>query len=165
MPPLAAPGQTAWINLLKGRSLLILLNELPPYLENAKAKQIGNTDLSVVTTTALANLFTALTKPELSNVCLVISDLRATYESGSELLQSSFRELENEVNRSALNIEPVGSSSDEIFHILKIVYLKAFRMPPLIKNPFSTPINQVTLIFRPTRFLSALKTHVRFILR
>ncbi|HOD39836.1 MAG TPA: DUF499 domain-containing protein [Candidatus Wallbacteria bacterium] len=117
--PLAAPGQTAWINLLKGQPLLILLDELPPYLENAKAKQIGNTDLSVVTTTALANLFTALGKPELSNVCLVISDLRATYESGSELLQSSFRELENEVNRSALNIEPVGSSSDEIYHILK----------------------------------------------
>lgn len=117
--PLAAPGQTAWIKLLQGEPLLILLDELPPYLENAKAKTIGNTDLSVVTTNAISNLFTALGKQELSNVCLVISDLKATYESGSELLQSSFKELENEVNRSSLNIEPVESNSDEVYHILR----------------------------------------------
>ena len=117
--PLQAPGQTAWINLLKGEPLLILLDELPPYLENAKAKMIGDSNLATVTTTALANLFNALGKEELSNVCLVISDLKATYESGSELLQSTFKELENEVNRSALNIEPVSSTSDEIYHILR----------------------------------------------
>ncbi len=114
-----APGENAWIRLLQGEPLLILLDELPPYLENAKAKTIGNSDLSVVTTTALSNLFSALGKEQLSNVCLVISDLKATYESGSELLQSTFKELENEVNRSALNVEPVGSSSDEVYHILK----------------------------------------------
>lgn len=117
--PLQAPGQTAWINLLKGEPLLILLDELPPYLENAKSKMIGDSNLANVTTTALANLFNALGKEELSNVCLVISDLKATYESGSELLQSSFKELENEVNRSALNIEPVNSASDEVYHILR----------------------------------------------
>ena len=117
--PLQAPGQTAWINLLKGEPLLILLDELPPYLENAKSKMIGDSNLATVTTTALANLFNALGKEELSNVCLVISDLKATYESGSELLQSSFKELENEVNRSALNIEPVSTTSDEIYHILR----------------------------------------------
>lgn len=117
--PLAAPGENAWIRLLQGEPLLILLDELPPYLENAKSKMIGNSDLSVVTTTALSNLFSALGKEQLSNVCLVISDLKATYESGSELLQSTFKELENEVNRSALNVEPVGSGSDEVFHILK----------------------------------------------
>jgi hypothetical protein len=117
--PLKAPGQSAWINLLQGEPLLILLDELPPYLENGKSIQIGNSDLSVMTTTALANLFTALGKEELSNVCLVISDLRATYESGSELLQSAFKELESEVGRSAINIEPVGTTSDEIYHILR----------------------------------------------
>ncbi len=125
--PLQAPGENAWIRLLQGEPLLILLDELPPYLENAKAKTIGNSDLSVVTTTALSNLFSALGKEQLSNVCLVISDLKATYESGSELLQSTFKELENEVNRSALNVEPVGSSSDEVYHILKRDYLKNFQ--------------------------------------
>ena len=83
--PLQAPGQKAWENLLKGEPLLILLDELPPYLENAKSKTIGDTNLAVVTTTALANLFAAIGKEELSNVCLVISDLKATYQSGSEL--------------------------------------------------------------------------------
>jgi hypothetical protein len=117
--PLAAPGENAWIRLLQGEPLLIMIDELPPYLENAKSKTIGNTDLSVVTTTALSNLFAALGKEQLSNVCLVISDLKATYESGSELIQSTFKELENEVNRSALNIEPVGSASDEVYYILK----------------------------------------------
>jgi hypothetical protein len=117
--PLRAPGQTAWVNLLKGEPLLILLDELPPYLENAKSIAIGDSNLAVVTTNALSTLFTALGKEELSNVCLVISDLKATYESGSELLQSTFKELENEVNRSALNIEPVGSASDEVYHILR----------------------------------------------
>jgi hypothetical protein len=116
--PLQAPGQKAWENLLKGEPLLILLDELPPYLENAKSKTIGDTNLAVVTTTALANLFAAIGKEELSNVCLVISDLKATYQSGSELIQSTFRDLDNEINRSSLNIEPVGSTSDEVYHIL-----------------------------------------------
>ncbi len=48
--PLAAPGQTAWVDLLRGELLLILLDELPPYLENDRAKTIGNSDFSVVTT-------------------------------------------------------------------------------------------------------------------
>jgi hypothetical protein len=39
--PLQAPGQTAWVNLLKGEPTLILLDELPPYLENAKSKTIA----------------------------------------------------------------------------------------------------------------------------
>lgn len=117
--PLQAPGQTAWVNLLKGQPLLILLDELPPYLVNAKSKAIGDSNLSVVTITALANLFNALGKEELSNVCVVVSDLKATYESGSEQLQSTFKELEGEVNRSALNIEPVGTNSDDIYNILK----------------------------------------------
>lgn len=117
--PLRAPGENAWITLLQGEPLLIMLDELPPYLENAKATVVGNADLSVVTRTALSNLFSALGKEQLSNVCLVVSDLKATYESGSELLQSTFKELENEINRSALNIEPVGSTSDEIYQILK----------------------------------------------
>lgn len=138
--PLQAPGENAWIRLLQGEPLLILLDELPPYLENAKAKTIGNSDLSIVTTTALSNLFSALGKEQLSNVCLVISDLKATYESGSELLQSTFKELENEVNRSALNVEPVGSSSDEVYHILKKRLFKEL--------PENSEINSVAIAYK-----------------
>ena len=40
--PLQAPGQSAWVNLLKGEPLLILLDELPPYFEAARSKTVGN---------------------------------------------------------------------------------------------------------------------------
>ncbi len=117
--PLKAPGEKAWINLLKDDKILILLDELPPYLENAKAITVGNSDLSKVTIAALANLFSALGKSQLANVCLVFSDLKATYESGSELLQSSFKELEAEANRIAIEIAPVQLNSDEVYSILR----------------------------------------------
>ena len=112
--PLRAPGESAWINLLKDGKILILLDELPPYLENARSYPVGNSDLSKVTMTALANLFSALGKEQLKNVCLVFSDLKAAYESGSELLQSSFRELEQEANRIAIEIAPVALNSEEV---------------------------------------------------
>lgn len=117
--PLKAPGESAWINLLKGDKILILLDELPPYLENARSITVGNSDLSKVTIAALANLFSALGKEQLADVCLVFSDLRATYESGSELLQSSFKDLEAEANRIAIEIAPVALNSDEVYSILQ----------------------------------------------
>lgn len=117
--PLKAPGQSAWINLLKDEPILILLDELPPYLEYARTITAGTGTLADITTNALSNLFNALGKAELSNVCLVISDLQATYQSGSDLLQKSFRNLENEIARSSINIEPVGTTSDDLYHILR----------------------------------------------
>ena len=117
--PLKAPGESAWVNLLKDRRALILLDELPPYLVQAKSTTIGNSDLCTVTITALSNLFVAIGKGQLANVCLVFSDLRATYESGSQLLSTSFKELENEANRAALNLEPVALNTDEVYDILR----------------------------------------------
>ena len=117
--PLKAPGESAWVNLLKDQCALILLDELPPYLVNAKSSSIGNSDLCTVTITALSNLFTAIGKGRLANVCLVFSDLRATYEDGSNLLSASFKDLENEANRAALNLEPVALNTDEVYDILR----------------------------------------------
>ncbi len=118
--PLMAPGQTAWINLLKSdKPTLILLDELPPYMQNARAIPVGTGTLADITTTALSNLFNAVGKAQLHNVCVVISDLQATYQEGSQLLQRSFRELENEVGRSAINIEPVGANTDDLYNILR----------------------------------------------
>ncbi|MCB8978659.1 MAG: DUF499 domain-containing protein [Ardenticatenaceae bacterium] len=117
--PLSAPGQTAWVNLLQGKPLLILLDELPPYFENARAREIGNTDLATVTTTALSNLLVAVNRPELNNVCIVISDLKATYGEGSEQIGIALRNLENEVSRGALPLDPVQHNTPEIYHILR----------------------------------------------
>ena len=140
--PLKAPGESAWVKLLQGEKTLILCDELPPYLENAKSITVGNSDLCKVTITALSNLFSALGKEQLANVCLVFSDLKATYESGSEMLQSSFKELENEANRSAINIEPVALNSDEIYDILKKRLFESY--PP--SN--SMTVNEVAVAFK-----------------
>jgi len=117
--PLKAPGQSAWINLLKGERLLILLDELPPYFESARSIQVGNSDLSNVTETALANLFVAVGKQELSQVLIVISDLKATYEGGSERIHAALENLRGEVARGSIDLEPVGLNTDEIYHILR----------------------------------------------
>jgi hypothetical protein len=117
--PLSAPGTTAWINLLKGEPTIIFLDELPPYFVNAKAKEIGQATLADVTTTALSNLMVAVDRPELSNVCVVISDLRATYGDGSNELNHALDNLTNETNRSSLRLEPVNPQGDELYHILR----------------------------------------------
>ena len=117
--PLAAPGQTAWVNLLEGDPLLILLDELPPYFVNAASRSIGNSDLSVVTTTALANLLNALGRVELRNVCLVISDLKATYGAGGAQIVAALQDMEAETGRVAMNLEPVRMNTDELYHILR----------------------------------------------
>ena len=118
-PVLSAPGQTAWIELLKGDPVLILLDELPPYLSYLRTRMVGTDTLANVTGIALANLFNAVNKAELSNVCIVVSDLKSTYESGSELLEKSFKDLEGEISRTAIDIEPVRASSDDLYLILK----------------------------------------------
>jgi len=117
--PLKAPGQTAWMNLLQGDPVLILLDELPPYLDNAKSQTVGNSDLARVTVTALSNLLVAVNKPELSNVCVVISDLKAAYQGGSGQLHAAMSDLERETSRSAVELSPVRLNTDEIFHILR----------------------------------------------
>ena len=66
----------------------MFLDELPPYLEYAVAVPVGNADLSVVTTAALANLFVAVA--EMDNVCLVLSDLAGTnFSVGQSSLQAA----------------------------------------------------------------------------
>ena len=117
--PPSAPGLTAWVNLLAGEPLVIMLDELPPYLVNAAATSIGNADLATVTTTALANLLEALGRDELRNVCVVIADLAANYQEGSAQLNTALANLQGETNRAAMNLEPVRMNSDEFYHILR----------------------------------------------
>jgi len=117
--PLSAPGQTAWVELLKGEPLLIMLDELPPYFQQAKSKAVGNSDLSVVTATALSNLLVAVGKEELANVCVIITDLTATYAEGSQQLNQALSDLDKETGRAAMSLEPVRMNTDEFYHILR----------------------------------------------
>ena len=82
--PLGAPGQKAWENLFAGETLLILLDELPPYFQYASSIAVGNSDLAQVTATALSNMLVAIGRPGGERVALVITDLASSYQSGSE---------------------------------------------------------------------------------
>ncbi|MEA1966749.1 MAG: DUF499 domain-containing protein, partial [Thermodesulfobacteriota bacterium] len=118
--PLKAPGQSAWIELLKSdEPTLIMLDELPPYLNYCKTQSYGTGTLLDITTTALSNLFNALNKEELHNVCLIVSDLDAAYLQGSNVIKGLFEDLGNEINRSSTNIEPVASNTDDLYNILR----------------------------------------------
>ena len=117
--PLQAPGQTAWEALLAEQTILILLDELPPYFENAKSKAIGNSDLAQVTATALSNLLVAIGRESCSRVCLVLTDLVGSYQAGGQQISQVLSNLANETNRSAMSLEPVRMTSDELYHILR----------------------------------------------
>ena len=121
-PLLSAPGPEAWKQLLGGNPLVLFLDELPPYLEYAVAVPVGNADLGVVTTTALANLFIAVA--EMDNVCLVLSDLAGTnFSIGQANLNAAFNRavqgITSEAKRIAVPITPVNPNGDELYHILR----------------------------------------------
>ncbi|MFB1485908.1 MULTISPECIES: DUF499 domain-containing protein [unclassified Thiocapsa] len=132
--PLSAPGQTAWVNLLKGDPLIIMLDELPPYFQQAKSRTIGNSDLSVVTATALANLLVAIGRDELSNVCLVMTDLTASYAEGNEQIVQALNDLKKETGRTALRLQPVRMNTDEFFHILRQRIFAQLPSPEVIEE-------------------------------
>jgi len=121
-PMLSAPGPEAWKQLLGGDPLVLFLDELPPYLEYAVSVSVGNADLGVVTTAALANLFVAVA--EMDNVCLVLSDLAGTnFSIGQSNLQAAFDRartgITNEARRIAVPITPVNPNGDELYYILR----------------------------------------------
>lgn len=121
-PLLSAPGPEAWKQLLCGEPLVLFLDELPPYLEYAVAVPVGNADLGVVTTAALANLFVAVA--DMNNVCLVLSDLAGSnFSIGQSKLQDAFNRavqgITSESRRIAVPITPVNPNGDELYHILR----------------------------------------------
>ena len=121
-PLLSAPGPEAWKQLFGAEPLVLFLDELPPYLEYAVAVPVGNADLGVVTTTALANLFIAV--GEMENVCLVLSDLAGTnFSIGQSNLEAAFNRaiqgITSESRRIAVPITPVNPNGDELYHILR----------------------------------------------
>jgi hypothetical protein len=126
-PLLNAPGPEAWKQLLSGDPLVIFLDELPFYLEYAVAVPVGNADLGIVTTSALANLFVAVA--EMDNVCLVLSDLAGTnFSIGQSNLEAAFNRavqgITSESRRIAVPITPVNPNGDELYHILSKTSLR-----------------------------------------
>lgn len=112
-----APDEKAWMQLIGDEPVLILLDEMPPYFDNALTIEVGAATLANVATAALANLMSAaLRSPRL---CVVVSNLSGTYESASRALTRAMRDVIAEANRQARPITPVQLGGNEIYQILR----------------------------------------------
>jgi len=121
--PLKPPDPAKWVELLRGEPVLILLDELPPYFEASRAVAVGDTYLDRLMEIALANLLVAVNSNKLPRACVVITDLSGTaYAGGSASITQalqSLSDLDQEVNRNVVRIDPVKINTNEIYHILR----------------------------------------------
>lgn len=113
-----APDEKDWLELFgNSKPILILLDEMPPYFNIYNTKPVGNGTVADIATRAFANLLTAAGKK--SNVCIVVSDLEAAYESGSSLINKALEDAKRELGRGVRTITPVDLAANEIYDILK----------------------------------------------
>ena len=107
------PSEKEWVNLIGNEPVLILLDELPPYLDYAVAVGSGEANLGKLAKYALSNLFAAALR--LPQCCIVVSSLSGTYNDSS----SDLHDLANEASRQARPLTPVDLATDEIYRILQ----------------------------------------------
>jgi hypothetical protein len=113
-----APDEGDWLKLFDGgEPVLILLDEMPPYFHYLDTQKVGNGTVADIATRAFANLLTAAGKK--SNVCVVVSDLAATYETGLKLINRALDDARQELGRQERNITPVDLASNEVYDILR----------------------------------------------
>jgi len=113
-----APDEKDWLKLFDGAApTLILLDEMPPYFHYLDTQKVGNGTVADIATRAFANLLTAAGKKK--NVCVVISDLAAAYDTGGRLINRALNDARAEVGRQERNITPVDLAANEIYDILR----------------------------------------------
>lgn len=113
-----APDEKAWLKLFDVKEpILILLDEMPPYFEDLATRPVGAGTVADIATRAFANLLTAAGKK--ANVCVVISDLFAAYQSGGALINRALDNARQELGRAERHITPVDLAANEIYDILR----------------------------------------------
>ncbi|MBP3040009.1 DUF499 domain-containing protein [Bacillaceae bacterium Marseille-Q3522] len=113
-----APDELSWLNLFEGEEpILILLDEMPPYFHYYSTQVLGNGTIADVVTRAFSNMLTAAQKKK--NVCIVVSDLEAAYDTGGKLIQRALDDATQELGRVEVSITPVNLESNEIYEILR----------------------------------------------
>ncbi len=113
-----APDEKDWLKLFEGdQPVLILLDEMPPYFQYLDLLKVGNGTVADIATRAFANLLTAAGKK--SNVCIVVSDLAAAYDTGGKLINRALEDARSELGRAERNITPVDLAANEIYDILR----------------------------------------------
>ena len=96
--------------------ILIVLDEMPPYFHYLDTQKVGNGTVADIATGAFANLLTAAGKK--SNVCVVVSDLAAAYDTGTRLINRALEDAPSGLGRQERNITPVDLAANEIYDIL-----------------------------------------------
>jgi hypothetical protein len=109
--------QAAWKKIIGDKPTLILLDELPPYLENASTRAVGDATLATMVTYSLSCLMSAAL--ELPNCCIVIANLSGSYAQQTKALQDTISNLQQETRRQSLTITPVQLAGSEIYEIIK----------------------------------------------
>ena len=113
-----APDERDWLKLFDGSTpILILLDEMPPYFHYLDTQKVGNGTVADIATRAFANLITAAGKKR--NVCVVVSDLAASYDTGTRLINRALEDARAELGRQERNITPVDLAANEIYDILR----------------------------------------------
>jgi len=113
-----APDEKDWLKLFGGtKPILILLDEMPPYFHYLDTQKVGNGTVADIATRAFANLLTAAGKKK--NVCVVVSDLAAAYDTGARLINRALEDARSELGRQERNITPVDLAANEIYDILR----------------------------------------------
>lgn len=113
-----APDEQAWLSLFEGdEPILILLDEMPPYFQYYSTQALGQGTIADVITRAFSNMLTAAQKKK--NVCIVVSDLEAAYDTGGKLIQTALDDATQELGRAEVSITPVNLESNEIYEILR----------------------------------------------
>ncbi len=113
-----APDEKDWLKLFdSGTPILILLDEMPPYFHYLDTQKVGNGTVADIATRAFANLITAAGKKR--NVCVVVSDLAASYDTGARLINRALEDARAELGRQERYITPVDLATNEIYDILR----------------------------------------------
>ena len=112
-----AVDQAKWKDIIGDQPTLILLDELPPYLDNASTQVFGQGTLANMVVYSLATLMSAAL--ELPNCCIVIANLAGSYQAQTTVLRTAISNLQQETGRQAMTITPVELAGGEIYEILK----------------------------------------------
>ena len=112
-----AVDQQNWKEIIGDTPTLILLDELPPYLQNAATQGFGKGTLADMAVYSVSSLMTAAL--ELPNCAVVVANLSGTYGSQTKALTEAVANLRQETGRQAMTITPVQLAGNEIYEILK----------------------------------------------
>lgn len=112
-----AVDQQKWKEIIGDKPTLIMIDELPPYLDNASTQVYGSGTLANMVVYSLSTLMSAAL--ELPNCCIVIANLTSSYGAQTKALKDAISNLQQETRRQSMTITPVQLSGNEIYEILK----------------------------------------------